>query len=150
MTRFRLTSHVLISYRCSNSLDYPQFLLTDEELFFFDDAASCCKALFNYETCQIEDICDDHGTGSSVSALASSSTTMTKNEGSTTNVPHFETDGCQHSKWHISAIDFSKCTNDLEYLPQWLEDPELYFFDDASDCCRFAFGTSSCPKEDVC
>ena len=83
--------------------------------------------------------------GTTVSALVSSSTTMAKNAGS--NGSPVETEGC---KWHISAIDFSKCTNDSHHLAEWLEDPELYFFDEASDCCMFAFGTSSCPKEDAC
>ena len=119
--------------------------MTNERLFFFDDAVSCCKASFNYEACPIEDICDDHGMGTTVSVLASSSTTMAKNAGS--NGSPVETEGC---KWHISAIDFSKCTNDSHHLAEWLEDPELYFFDEASDCCMFAFGTSSCPKEDAC
>ncbi|KAL7552813.1 hypothetical protein ACHAWF_018765 [Thalassiosira exigua] len=44
--------------KCSNSNVYDPNWLEEESAYFFDSPTECCLAVFNYEPCPIEDICD--------------------------------------------------------------------------------------------
>ena len=78
-------------YRCSNNFDYRHSWLEFEEKYFSDDPAECCLKTFNYEDCEIDDIC-----ALSDATKTTAGATMSWSSQNTPVVP------CESARWHIS------------------------------------------------
>mmetsp|Transcript_19468 Transcript_19468/g.41640 ORF Transcript_19468/g.41640 Transcript_19468/m.41640 type:complete len:635 (+) Transcript_19468:2027-3931(+) len=135
---------------CTNGLDYPE-PWNDPRMsanFLFDSHFDCCKRFspFDPNACGRVDVCEDTTTTTASIAMTTTTTaTLTVMGTPLADDPtNPETSSkCLSARWHMTQ-DFSKCSNNFEYLSSWP------LFDHPTECCVGVFNYVDCEIEDIC